>query len=250
MSTPCWSHRGTKGSWGLRNCTGYRAESEKVSDELKNQWGWTGFSTQDQKCCQILAWIGALVYNWWSLFTQFIMLNRHTEVTTFRPLLLHGVTRQTKHGNQTTLSITSNHAYAEKVERALDSVRQFLQRLPQTAGRFTLTQRWRWCLRLIFATGSKPRIPIRSFYPSLPWSTARFWMTGRSHRVRAKACPQVQKCAPMGTTRSSPIPLIARLRNAITASLRRRWGSSVPLAWKPGQRAALRCHRPSPARTG
>ena len=152
----------------MRNCTGYRAEAEKVSDELKNQWGWTGFTTQDQKCCQILAGIGALVYNWWSLFTQFTILNRHTEVTIIRPLLLHGVTRQTKHGNQTTLSITSNHAYAEPVQRALDSVRRFLQRLPQTAGRFTLTQHWRWCLRVIFRDWIKTKNSDPVF---LPFST-------------------------------------------------------------------------------
>lgn len=92
-----------------------RAEAENVFDELKNQWGWAGFTTQDQGRCQILARIGALIYNWWSLFTRLAIPNRHTEATTTRPLLLHGVARQTKHGNQTTLTITSNHAHAEPV---------------------------------------------------------------------------------------------------------------------------------------
>ena len=72
-----------------------RAEAENVFDELKNQWGWTGFTTQDHQRCQILARIVALVYNWWSLFTRLAIPNRHTEATTSRPLLLHGIGRQT-----------------------------------------------------------------------------------------------------------------------------------------------------------
>jgi hypothetical protein len=72
-----------------------------VFDELKNQWGLAGFTTQDQRRCQILARIGALIYNWWRLFTRLAIPNRHTEATTTRPLLLHGVARQTKHGSQT-----------------------------------------------------------------------------------------------------------------------------------------------------
>src|ERR1019366_4542024 len=36
-----------------------RAEAENVFDELKNQWGWAGFTTQDHQRCQILARIVA-----------------------------------------------------------------------------------------------------------------------------------------------------------------------------------------------
>ena len=36
-----------------------RAEAENVFDELKYQWGWTGFTTDDHQRCQITA----LVYN-------------------------------------------------------------------------------------------------------------------------------------------------------------------------------------------
>jgi hypothetical protein len=62
-----------------------RAETENVFDELKNQWGWAGFTTQDHQRCQILARIVALIYNWWSLFTRLAIPNRHTEATTSRP---------------------------------------------------------------------------------------------------------------------------------------------------------------------
>ena len=37
-----------------------RAGAENLFDELKNQWGWTGFTTQDLKRSQLMAWIVAL----------------------------------------------------------------------------------------------------------------------------------------------------------------------------------------------
>lgn len=32
-----------------------RADCENIFDELKNQWGWGGFTTQDMARCQIVA---------------------------------------------------------------------------------------------------------------------------------------------------------------------------------------------------
>jgi hypothetical protein len=43
-----------------------RAAAENGFDELKNQWGWGGFTTQDIERCQTSARAVALVYNWWS----------------------------------------------------------------------------------------------------------------------------------------------------------------------------------------
>ena len=114
-----------------------RAEAENIFDELKNQWGWTGFTTQDVRRCQILARTIAVIYNWWTLFTRLAIPNRHTEAITSRPLLLNGVARQTMHSNQTTLTITSLHARAPAVRRALQAISKFLQRVRQTAEQFT-----------------------------------------------------------------------------------------------------------------
>ena len=146
-----------------------RAEAENIFDELKNQWGWTGFTTQDLRRCQILARTIAVIYNWWTLFTRLAIPNRHTEATTSRPLLLNGVARQTTHSNQATLTITSMHAQAPAVRRALEAVSTFLQRVRQTAEQFTLPERWRAVLRFIFrdwlheAGATEPEI---AFLPS------------------------------------------------------------------------------------
>jgi hypothetical protein len=65
-----------------------RADCENVFDELKNQWGWGGFTTQDLHRCRLLAGTVVLVYNWWSLFTRLADPEHHREALTSRPLLL------------------------------------------------------------------------------------------------------------------------------------------------------------------
>ena len=47
-----------------------RADCENAFDELKNQWGWGGFTTHDIARCQLAARNVALIYNWWSLFVR------------------------------------------------------------------------------------------------------------------------------------------------------------------------------------
>ena len=49
-----------------------RGDAENEFDEVKNQWGWDGFTTQDLKCMQITARMTALVHNRWSLFARLI----------------------------------------------------------------------------------------------------------------------------------------------------------------------------------
>ena len=41
-----------------------RADSENAFDELKNQWGWGGFTTKDLKRCRLMAKMIGLIYNW------------------------------------------------------------------------------------------------------------------------------------------------------------------------------------------
>jgi hypothetical protein len=79
-----------------------RGDAENNFDELKNQWGWAGFTTHDRKRCQIMGRIIALVYNWWTIFMRLGIPEKHAEAITSRPLALHGIARQTRHGNQTT----------------------------------------------------------------------------------------------------------------------------------------------------
>ncbi len=127
-----------------------RADAENNFDELKNQWSWSGFTTQDLLRCQVLARIAALVYNWWTLFTRLAIPDKHGEAITTRPLLLHGIARRTCHGHQTTVTITSLHARARKMKEALQRASAFLHWVRATAEQLTRAQRWRLILSWIF----------------------------------------------------------------------------------------------------
>jgi hypothetical protein len=63
-----------------------RADCENDFDELKNQWGWGGFTTQDLKRSRLLARCVALVFNWWTLFARLADPQHHREAITTRPL--------------------------------------------------------------------------------------------------------------------------------------------------------------------
>ncbi|MBK8816546.1 MAG: lipase maturation factor family protein [Methylococcaceae bacterium] len=119
-----------------------RADAENSFDELKNHWGWGGFTTQDLKRCRFMARITALVYNWWSLFVRLADPDRHTEAITSRPLMLYGIGRQTRHAGQTRLTVSSTHAEAVKVEQCYRRIAAFFKELWATAEQFNAQQRW------------------------------------------------------------------------------------------------------------
>lgn len=127
-----------------------RADAENNFDELKNQWGWGGYTTKDLKRCRLMARIVALLYNWWSLFVRLVRPDKHLEAITSRPMLLHAVGKQMNHGRQITVSITSTHAKAGMIQRALTQVTGFLQMLKETAEQLTQADRWRLILSRAF----------------------------------------------------------------------------------------------------
>lgn len=128
-----------------------RADSENNFDELKNQWGWGGFTTQDLARCQLMARMVALVYNWWPLFVRLAQPHKHFEAISSRPLLLHGVATQTRHGGQTRLTITSTHAKQSAIQPILTNLASFLATLKSTAEQLTDAQRLRAILTRAFA---------------------------------------------------------------------------------------------------
>ena len=119
-----------------------RADCENNYDELKNHWGWGGFTTHDLKRCRLMAGIVALVYNWWSLFVRLADPDRHREVITSRPLLLHAVAKQSRHAGQTRITISPTHARAGSAIRALRTIAAFFAGLRQTAEQLSAVERW------------------------------------------------------------------------------------------------------------
>ena len=120
-----------------------RGDSENPFDELKNQWGWAGFTTHDLARCRTMARFIALIYNWWNLFVRLAEPNRHMEAITSRPLLLSAIAERTRHARQTTLRVASSHAKAGWAANVLASIASFLRELMQSAEQLTAGQRWR-----------------------------------------------------------------------------------------------------------
>ncbi len=123
-----------------------RADAENAFDELKNQWGWGGFTTRDLHRCQLSARAVALIYNWWSLFVRLANPKARREAITSRPWLLSSVGRATSHAGQTTITITGQHAYFNAAREALIHVSSLLHAWSATAAeQLRLTSVWHLC---------------------------------------------------------------------------------------------------------
>ena len=118
-----------------------RADAENAFDELKNQWGWGGFTTRDLKRTQITARMTAMVYNWWSLFVRLVDPMTSREAVTSRPLLLTGVARASSHSGQTTLFLNSSHSQTRVIQTRLSEMTRFLREL-QYAPQLSAIERW------------------------------------------------------------------------------------------------------------
>ena len=92
----------------------------------------------------------ALIYNWWTIFMRLGIPDKHAEAVTSRPLALHGIARQTRHGNQTTVEITSTHAKASQIADMLTKVSGFLKRIRGTAEQLVQGERWKLILSAAF----------------------------------------------------------------------------------------------------
>ena len=120
-----------------------RGDSENCFDELKNQWGWGGFTTQDLQRCRIISRLIALVYNWWSLYTRLLNPDKRHEAITSRPLMLQSVGRKTTHAGQTIVTITSSHAKASLIQAAMRELARFFKELTLTAEQLGVTEKVR-----------------------------------------------------------------------------------------------------------
>ena len=126
-----------------------RADCENGFDELKNQWGWGGYSTQDIERCNLTARAVALVYNWWSWYVRLAHPKARLEAITSRPLLLAAVGKMTAHGGQTRVLLSVTHAAASQVKTLVANVRAGLQHILTTAPQLPSSQRWQALVRYI-----------------------------------------------------------------------------------------------------
>ena len=119
-----------------------RTDAENAFDELKNQWGLGGFTTQDINRCQTVARSCALVYNWWSWYCRAANPGGRLEAITSRPLLLAAVGKAASHVNQTTLYLTPMHGRADILRRLIANIGAVLQHVRAAAEQFKTIDPW------------------------------------------------------------------------------------------------------------
>jgi Transposase DDE domain group 1 len=147
-----------------------RADCENGFDELKNQWGWGGYTTQDLERCNLSARAVALIYNWWSWYVRLAHPKTRLEAITSRPMLLSGVARLTAHAGQSRLLLTLSHAAGDRIKAMIANIRKGLDHVLANAPQLPKADRWPALVRYIVdkIIAARPKNPPPLGLP-LPW---------------------------------------------------------------------------------
>jgi Transposase DDE domain group 1 len=127
-----------------------RADAENSFDELKNQWGWGGFTSRQLAPSRLMANLVALFYNWWNLYVRFFDEAHHREAIRSRPLLMQGVGRQVQSGGQRTVKVSILHENPEAIIRSVSLISHELQNIKAITERWTSLQGWTLLLTRLF----------------------------------------------------------------------------------------------------
>lgn len=119
-----------------------RADCENVFDEMKNQWGWCGFTTTDLKRTQIMARFNALIYNWWNIFCRLAIPEKHIEAKTSRYILQATVGKIVKTSRKKQIRLTVIGAEKKYVMGAFEKISAFLNSVVSTATQLTKEDKW------------------------------------------------------------------------------------------------------------
>ena len=119
-----------------------RGDAENSFDELKNQWGWNGYTTQKLAPSRIMANLIALFYNWWNLYVRFFDEAHHREAITSRPALMQGVARQVQSGGQRTIKVSLLHEYRDDIAVLVGRVSRQMQHMSLITERWSALEKW------------------------------------------------------------------------------------------------------------
>lgn len=126
-----------------------RGDCENILDELKNQWGWCGFTSQRLATTRIMALIIALGYNWWNVFCRLAEPQKHMEAITSRPgLQLMG--RLVSSGREKMIRLCIGSSAARNAMEMLNRVNSFISSILCTATQLKATERWAMILTRAF----------------------------------------------------------------------------------------------------
>lgn len=142
-----------------------RADCENGLDEIKNQWGWGGYSTQDIERCALSARAVALVYNWWSWYVRLANPKSRLEAKTSRPKLLSAVGRLSSHARVNKIVLALTHEAATHIKTMLANVRAGVEHIRAAAPQLAGKHRWYPLARYIIDK-------ILAFVPNTPIAAA------------------------------------------------------------------------------
>ena len=104
-----------------------RGDCENIFDEMKNQWGWSGFTAHSLKQTALFAGMSVIAANLWNVFTRLGDDGMHHEAVTSRPLLQSCIARLSRHARQGIVTIYT--ATNEKARRTYRAISAFLAKV-------------------------------------------------------------------------------------------------------------------------
>ena len=119
-----------------------RGDAENSFDELKNQWGWGGYTSRSLAPSHLMANLIALFYNWWNLYLRFYDERHHREAIRTRPMLMAGVGRQVQSGGQRTVKVSILHEKGDLIAQIVTQISKELHQIRAITERWTVNQRW------------------------------------------------------------------------------------------------------------
>ncbi len=102
-------------AWQILQLYRDRADTENVFDELKNQWGFSGFCAKARATTELAARLLLMVYNLWVLFVRFIIPHKHTEAKTGRRWFLLIAARLVQSGRQKEVQVSIRGGWGEQL---------------------------------------------------------------------------------------------------------------------------------------
>ena len=115
-----------------------RGDCENIFDEMKNQWGWSGFTAHSLKQTALFAGMSVIAANLWNVFTRLGDDGMHHEAVTSRPLLQSCIARLSRHARQGIVTIYT--ATNEKARRTYRAISAFLAKVA-SASQLSLEER-------------------------------------------------------------------------------------------------------------
>jgi hypothetical protein len=101
--------------WQIQELYRQRADTENVFDELKNQWGFSGFCAKSRATTELAARLLLMVYNLWTLFVRFIVPQKHTEAKRGRRWFLLIAARLVQSGRQKEVQVSISGGWAQQL---------------------------------------------------------------------------------------------------------------------------------------